>query len=110
MSIDTMTIGEFKEFSNLLNKKTTKENPFIVGEKYLIRTVTYFLLGEVSKITGDFVTLKNASWVADTGKFSTCINNGTIDEVEVFDVPVSVNMQSIVDFYKWEHSLPTETK
>ena len=81
----------------------------LVGGKYYFRTVTYHQVGEVKKIVGKFAFLKNASWVADSGRFMQAIKDGTLSEVE----PVGdafVNLDTVVDFFPWTHRLPTEQK
>ena len=81
----------------------------LIGKKWFFRTVTYHSVGKVVKITGNFLQLKNASWVADSGRFMQAIKNGTLNEVE----PVGdcfVNIQSIIDFFPWKHSLPKDQK
>lgn len=80
-----------------------------VGKKLFIRTVTYHMVGEVTKLVGKFFQLKNASWVADSGRFMNAIKEGTLDEVE----PVGsawLNTDSIVDIFLWKHKLPTSQK
>lgn len=81
----------------------------LVGQKLFIRTVTYHMTGEVIKRMGDFIQLKDAAWIADSGRFSDAIKNGTLSEVE----PVGtmwVNLSSIVDFFPWKHKLPKDQK
>ena len=81
----------------------------LVGGKYYFRTVTYHTVGEVKKIVGRFAYLKNASWVADSGRFMNTIKDGTLNEVE----PVGdafVNFDTVVDFFPWKHSLKIEQK
>jgi len=81
----------------------------LVGSKFFFRTVTYHLVGEVKKIVGRFAYLKNASWIADSGRFMNAIKDGTLNEVE----PVGdafVNVDTVVDFFPWKHKLPTEQK
>ena len=81
----------------------------LVGGKYYFRTVTYHSVGEVKKIVGRFAYLKNASWIADSGRFNEAIKNGTLNEVE----PVGdafVNLDTVVDFFPWKHTLPKEVK
>lgn len=81
----------------------------LVGGKYYFRTVTYHLTGEVKKIVGRYAYLKNAAWIADSGRFNEAIKNGTLSEVE----PVGeafVNLDSVTDFFPWKHKLPTEVK
>ena len=81
----------------------------LVGEKFFFRTVTYFLTGEVRKVVGRFVHLKNAAVIFDTGRFMDAIKNGTLNEVE----PVGeafVNLDSVTDFFPWKHALPKDQK
>jgi len=80
-----------------------------IGKKLFIRTVTYHLTGEVDKIVGKLFHLKTASWVADSGKFSEAIKNGTLSEVEYVG-EAWVNIDTIVDIFPWNHKLPKETK
>lgn len=81
----------------------------LVGKKLFIRTVTYHLVGRVEKRLGSFFQLKDASWVADSGRFMNAIKEGTLDEVEpVGDAFVSIN--AIVDIFPWKHPLPKEQK
>ena len=81
----------------------------LVGKKLFIRTVTYHAVGKVEKIIGNFLELSGASWVADSGRFSNAIKNGTLEEVEPIGT-YFVNAQTIVDFIPWVHDLPTEQK
>ena len=97
----------------LLKEKTDRieskiEVPFEVGKAYFIRTVTYFATGKVKKITGNFMELEDAAWVADTGRFRQAIMEGTLDEVEPVDVPMFINMASITDAFEWKNKLPRE--
>lgn len=95
-------LGDFE-----LKELNTYED--MVGSKFYFRTVTYHQVGEVKKIVGRFAFLKNASWVADSGRFMEAIKNGTLSEVE----PVGdafVNLDTVVDFFPWKHSLPKDQK
>lgn len=81
----------------------------LIGKKWFIRTVTYHLVGLVTKRVGPFLVLKDASWVADSGRFMQAIKDGTLNEVE----PVGdalVNVSAIVDAFPWKHALPKEQK
>ena len=97
---DQLLAGEEKEVN-------TYED--LIGAKWYFRTVTYHSVGEVKKIVGRFAYMKNASWVADSGRFMQAIKNGTLDEVE----PVGdafVNLDTVVDFFPWKHQLPKGQK
>lgn len=80
---------------------------FEIGKAYFFRTVTYHLVGEVVRQEGNFIELKDASWVADSGRFSDAIKKGTLDEVEPVGTAY-INMDSVTDAFPWEHPLPKE--
>ncbi|MFA5652266.1 MAG: hypothetical protein WC933_02785 [Candidatus Paceibacterota bacterium] len=83
----------------------------LVGEKIFFRTVTYHALGEVKKIVGRFVHLKNASWIADTGRFMNFIKDGVQENSEVEPVgEMFLNLDTVVDFFIWNNKLPKEQK
>ena len=88
----------------------TQENPFIVGKKYLLRTVTHITVGEVDKIIGSFLIMKKSCWVADTGRFADALKEGTYSEVEMHpENGCGVNWQSLIDFFELDTDLPMET-
>jgi hypothetical protein len=84
--------------------------PFEIGEKYFIRTVTYFATGKVKRITGNFLELEDAAWIADTGRFNEAISKGVLNEIEPVEVPMYLNINSITDAFLWKHKLPREAK
>lgn len=86
-----------------------KQEPFEIGKAYLIRTVTYHQIGIVKDIIDDFLIFKDASWVADSGRFSDCLSKGTFNEVEYVG-PMMINKTAIVDAFPWENKVPKETK
>lgn len=84
--------------------------PFTVGEKVFIRTVTHYLTGKIKAITGKFLTLSDAAWIADTGRFMQAIEQGTLNEVEPVTCDVRVNSDCIIDVYQWLSDLPRTQK
>ena len=123
MKITTINKVEFvekaeadKEISALRKLKAgktivnDKEIPFVIGGKYFFRTVTYFATGEVESIKGDFLVLKCAAWIADTGRFSDALATGVLSEVEPVEVPMYLNLSSITDAFDWAHDLPNRVK
>lgn len=84
-------------------------SPFEIGKAYLVRTVTYHQIGILKEIVGDFLIFKDASWVADSGRFSECLSKGTFNEVEYVG-PMLINKTAIVDAFPWENKVPKETK
>lgn len=78
-----------------------------VGKKLFIRTVTYHMVGEVEKVVGKFFQLKNASWVADSGRFHDALKNGFPSNAEIEPTTQAwLNTDSIVDMFVWKHDLP----
>ena len=80
--------------------KTPKleESFWIVGKSYLIRTVTMIDTGILVSMDNHEIILKDAAWVADTGRFNECLKSGKFAEVEPFpDGLVAIGRGSIVD-------------
>ena len=84
----------------------TDGTPFVVGNAYLIRTVTMILTGRVHGVVGQFLVLTDAAWIADTGRFSDVLKTGNPNEVEPADGPVFVGLGSVIDAYQWSKPLP----
>ena len=82
----------------------------IVGKKMFFRTVTFSEIGEVVDVVGDFAILKNASWVADTGRFNDFLKDGVSSDVEIEPYPdmVMVSLKSVTSMTEWEHDLPSK--
>ena len=88
----------------------SSEHPYRIGVSYLIRTVTYAALGRLVRVTEHELTLEDASWVADTGRFTNALRDGTLSEVEPVFHPMIVGRGALVDANVWEHALPREQK
>lgn len=80
------------------------------GKKVFIRTVTHYYTGEVEKIDSGMIMLKNAAWIADTGRFHNALKTGNLNEVEPFVDPVGIPLGAIVDITTWRHALPLTQK
>jgi len=95
----------------LVDENATKssEHPFVIGKSYFIRTVTYHFVGTIKEITGKWIVLKDASWVADSGRFHTALETGELNEVEYMKQAI-VNMDTITDATEWENKVPKESK
>lgn len=83
---------------------------FEVGKQYLIRTVTFFYTGKLESVTDTDLVLSTAAWIADTGRFATCLKTGELSEVEPFTGNVIVPRGAIVDATVWMHKLPEVQK
>lgn len=109
LEISEETYEKIKD--QLKNKEYIEINSLeeMIGEKFYFRTVTYHMVGEVVKIIGSFLQLKESSWVADSGRFMQTIKDGVLDEVEPVGVSY-VNIEATTDFFPWKHDLPKEQK
>lgn len=103
---DNLTLGEIRELMKLFGQSATQPIPFELGEKVAIRTVTHYLTGKITKITGKFLTLSDAAWIADTGRFMNFIEEGKVNEVEPVTSDIRINSDTIIDCYTWRHDLP----
>lgn len=81
----------------------------MIGKKFFFRTVTYHSTGRVVSVSGTVIKLENAAWIADSGRFSTAIKQGTLSEVEPVE-EMFLNFSAVVDFFPWKHELPRDLK
>ncbi len=82
---------------------------FELGKSYFIRTVTLYQVGRVVAVSGQFVKLEDASWIADTGRFSAALKSGEFSEIEPVGTSY-INLSSIIDAFPIEHKLPSAVK
>ena len=83
-------------------------NHYSLPENVLICTITHYYVGlRVDDKSSDFMILKNATWVVNTGRLSECLNSGKLAEVETpKDGIVWINKAAIVSIWEWKHRLP----
>jgi hypothetical protein len=97
-------------FSSIPRPTTRSDYPFVVGESYFIRTVTYHMTGRVKQIVGHFLVLEDAAWIAEGERFMQAINEGKLNEVEPVKTKVLLNIETITDAFPWIHHLPRDQK
>lgn len=88
------------------------DSPWKVGKNYFIRTVTMALMGRLTAVHPQELVLEDASWIADTGRFSNFLR-GEITSIEVEPFPpgeVLVGRGSVIDAMIWSHPLLREQK
>ena len=69
-----------------------------IGKTYLIRTVTMIDTGVLVSVTDRELVLKDAAWIADTGRFSDALKSAEFNEVEPFpDGEVIIGRGSVID-------------
>jgi len=79
---------------------------YFIGKNFFFRTVTYHLIGKVKKVLPiGVLELYDASWVADSGRFTQAIKDGDLEEVEILG-QWFINLNSCTDFGYWRHELP----
>lgn len=112
LDIDNLTFSEIKEIQTLLNPINNAPNDahWKIGKSYFIRTVTMYYVGKLILVTDKELVLKDASWIADTGRFHDALKSGELNEVEPFISEVIIGRGSIVDASEWLHLLPNVQK
>lgn len=81
-----------------------------IGKQYFIRTVTMYFSGRLIAVGDGFVTLTDAAWIPDTGRFADFIAGEEANEVEPYPLPVNVAIGAIIDFCEYTHTLPRKQK
>ncbi len=111
VNIDSMTIGELKQIQQLIGgQQKSSSTAFDIGKSYLIRTVTNFYTGRLTKIFDNELVLERAAWIADTGRYYDALKKGTLNEVEPIIGECIVCRGSIVDAVVWAFDLPEVQK
>lgn len=105
---------KLKEMKQQKKTVVSKESGWEIGDNYLIRTVTHIQVGKLIDINDKEIILSNASWVADTGRWSQMLNKGleNVDnsEIEPFIDDIIINRGALIEATKYRHSLPKEVK
>ena len=112
MTIEDMSIKQFRELQTILRSSTPDDSHWHVGEAYFMRTVTHHLTGRLIKVTRNELVLIDAAWIASDGRFADAIEHGTLDEVEPYPAgeEVIVGRGSLIDAVRWRHPLPRDRK
>lgn len=86
------------ETVNSKSAETSPNGPWQIGKKYFVRTVTMHLTGELTFVGSQELVMKDAAWIADSGRFHEAIRDvSKCSEVEPFAAPVIIGRGSIVD-------------
>ena len=91
-------------------QESKSECSLVIGDCYLIRTVTMMYTGRLMRITHSDLALSDAAWIADSGRYSKALETGDLEEVEPYPCEVIISRGALVDAAKWAHPLPRETK
>lgn len=98
MNLNDLTLGQARELAALFGTSKPADSPWVVGANYLIRTVTMIDAGTLVRVTEHELVLKDASWIADTGRFADALKAASFGEVEPFpDGEVIIGRGAVID-------------
>jgi hypothetical protein len=92
----------------LLEEGIRRMSSLEVGKAYLVQTVTHYYTGRLSAVTLAELVLEDAAWIPSTGRFHEALRTGSLEEVEPFLDPVTINLGAVVAVTPWRHALPRE--
>lgn len=105
---------ELREVLDAIGGNGQQPIPVEVGKAYLFRTIGYHWLGRVVSVCGRWITLDDASWVADTGRYSESLAGdiGSLQssEIEPSPRPVLVNSDHVTDAVSYPFEIPRSAK
>jgi hypothetical protein len=114
MDINSLTIGEVKQLSTLLNSgaATTCSAPYKIGQGYFIRTVTMSYTGRITAVHPQELELSEACWIADSGRFHKALKGewDSSAEHEPFPQSIVIGRGAIIDACPISCELPTAVK
>ncbi len=115
IDIESLTIRELRQLETYFSKVSgvaaaLPAFPFKTRDAVVIRTVTMIQVGKVREVGRDFIVLECGGWIADTGRFSTMLETGSINEFERVPSWFMVGRGAIVDAFPWAHPIPDKTK
>jgi hypothetical protein len=113
MDIEKLTLGELREIARIAGSPCRDNTPLPVGKNVIVRCVTHYHTGRLARVTGGFLILEDAAWIADAGRWATTLERGaeSLKEVEPFPAgEVFVALSGVIDVAEWQHELPREQK
>jgi hypothetical protein len=82
----------------LEQQKQTDGGVWDIGKKYFIRSVEMYLTGELVRVTEKELLLKDAAWIADSGRFHKALKNiNNSRRLNHSKKPVIVGRGAIID-------------
>ena len=97
-----------------MEKEEHTNHFFNIGENYLIRTVTFTYLGNLMSVGEKELLIGDASWIANTGRFSNMLKEGVTvqdhSEIEPCNADIVIGRGAIVDMIPYKHKLPKKQK
>lgn len=84
ININDLTVGQARELARQFGGSSDPGEFWEIGQPYLIRTVTMIDAGTLVSVNEHEIILRDASWIADTGRFSAALESCDFGEVESF--------------------------
>ena len=105
-------VANLKKQKENLTKIPIKDTSYIIGENYLIRTVTMIYTGKLVKVFEKELVITDASWIPETERWADSVAKGNFKEVEPYpdNSEVILNREAILDVTKVNWKLPREQK
>lgn len=80
------------------------------GQNYFVRTLSDHWIGECVGIgPNNWIALRKAAWVADSGKLSTFMAAGSAPQMEIEVLPTELIVRCHGTIIDWPHPLFTKT-
>ena len=93
------TIKDLKELFGMQQKQP--ESILKEGQNVFVRTVTYHYTGKIKTINlpAKEISLVDAAWIADSGRFANAMKTGDFSEVEPYpdNFELVINTQAIIE-------------
>ena len=105
-------IDSLEKQKQSVDKISLKDSPLVIGENYLVRTITMIYTGKLIKVYGKELVFVETAWIPETERWADTVANGTFKEVEPYpkDSEVIINKETILDMTKVDWKLPREQK
>jgi len=105
-------VEDLEKKKQSVNKVTLKDSPLVIGENYLVRTITMIYTGRLIKVYDKELVLVKCAWIPETERWADTVKDGTFKEVEPYpeDSEVILNREAILDITKVYWELPREQK
>ena len=89
-----------------------KKEPYVIGKKYLIRTVTMIYTGKLVAIYPNELVIEQVSWIPETKRWMQSCANGDFEEIEPYpkSAKVIIGRQAMLDAFIVNWKLPIEQK
>jgi len=89
-----------------------KKEPYVIGKKYMVRTVTMIYTGELVAVYPNELVFKQVAWIPETERWMQSCQEGVFKEVEPYpkNAEVVIGRQAILDAFVVNWKLPVEQK